>query len=439
MRVIVAGAGLAGLTAAHELVRKGAEVVIVEARQRAGGRVWTVRDGFLDHQYAELGGEFIDDDQPQIRRLSHRFGLTLVPVLRGGFTQRFQPDGEFPRLHRTAGWDLLAEAVEPLVKDYRARGGDSDTTAVRDMAGYSLRDWLRHVDAGADVHAAANALRGLFLADPEELSVLQLVEQLADGGSPAHTKMSRIAGGSDRLVDALIARTDAPLLYAHVVRRITQAEAGVTVAVEDGHGRLTEITSDAVVAALPASTLRRVEIDPPLADTQRRAIERVKYGCATKVVLQRAVAGLRTRKAKAFATDDEVGAFWDSTEGQPTGSHSMLTFLGGGSASASLRNRAQRGPRALLSPVCWLGDRVRDDGSDDVRVASVSWEHEDYSGGGYAFLDPAFDPAWRPLLSRRAGRIVFAGEHSSDDWQGYMEGAVESGIQAARKLLARPA
>ena len=83
--VIVAGAGLAGLTAAVELQRCGARVTMVEARDRVGGRVWTRRDGFAEGQHAEAGGDLIDPDQEAIRQLAKDLGLTLSPILRGGF------------------------------------------------------------------------------------------------------------------------------------------------------------------------------------------------------------------------------------------------------------------------------------------------------------------------------------------------------------------
>src|SRR5688572_33192445 len=93
-RVIVAGAGLAGLTAAHTLAHRGAAVTLLDARDRAGGRVWTVRDGFVHGQYGELGGEFIDEHHSRIRALAKHFGLDLVRVLRGGFTHRIRSGGD---------------------------------------------------------------------------------------------------------------------------------------------------------------------------------------------------------------------------------------------------------------------------------------------------------------------------------------------------------
>ena len=83
--VLVAGAGLAGLAAARDLVALGARVTIVDARDRVGGRVWTVRDGFADGQHAEAGGDLIDEDQKEIRELAEQLGLKLARILRSGF------------------------------------------------------------------------------------------------------------------------------------------------------------------------------------------------------------------------------------------------------------------------------------------------------------------------------------------------------------------
>ena len=439
-RVVVAGAGLAGLAAADELARAGAAVTIVEARDRIGGRVWTVRDGFAGGQHGELGGEFVDDGHERMRTLAARFSLPLVRVLPRGFTHRYHAeDGEI-RVSRSGPWQVLEEVLAPLIRQYKAARGRDDAAAIREMSTYSLHDWLLRQDAPADVHALADTTRGFFLADIQDLSVLPLVAQLADSGAPSRTPVYRIAGGNDRLVNAVMSQTPARLLLSHSVRGITQAVDRIVVRVSDAQGLRQDIEGDAAVIALPATAVSRLDFAPPLPDEQRRAIGRLRYGAATKVVVQCAGPGLAGRRAQAFATDRRLGAFWDASEGQledveaPRGTPgrlSMINFLGGGSISNELRARVARGPDRLLSELCWLGLA----GTPVIASHTAVWEDDPFAGGGYAFLDPGFDPAWKPLLSRPFGRVVFAGEHTSDQRQGYMEGAVESGQRAAAELM----
>lgn len=421
MKIIVAGAGLAGLTAARMLSGTGAAVTVLEARDRLGGRVWTMRDRFADGAYGELGGEFIDADQKDLRRLCDELGLTLTRVLEAGFTHRCKGnDGEY-HVSRTRPWEELRTLVSPLRRRPPA-----------EVATYSLREWLRHQNATPEQHSIADALRGFFLADPDELSVLPVVEQIERGGSPAQAEMYRIEGGSDRLVNALARELSARVLLQHRIIAIAQPADRVTVTVIDDRGVQQQIEGDAAVVALPASTLTDVSITPALPEEQARAIRPLRYGCATKVLVQVPALPFRGR-ARAFATSTPIGAFWQ-------GPGHVLTFLGGGSASRGLRARADAGAHALLSDLCWLGSTSRLDVAQGLSPANAmsvaTWEDDPFARGGYAYLDPGFNPDDRPLLARRAGRIVFAGEHTSERWQGYMNGAVESGRRAASEIEA---
>src|SRR5438105_15298576 len=169
--IIVAGAGLAGLAAAHQLARAGATVTVLDAREYAGGRVRTIRD-FADDQHAELGGEFIEADHAELLALCDQFGLRLVRVLRSGFTHRFRDAHGTYHLTRTTPWDALADALAPLVRRYQLSGGEASAGTVREMATRSLRAYLRRSNPSAEIEAMATALRGFFLADPDEISVL---------------------------------------------------------------------------------------------------------------------------------------------------------------------------------------------------------------------------------------------------------------------------
>ena len=120
--VLVAGAGLAGLVAARDLAAMGATVTVVDARDRVGGRVWTVRDGFIDGQHAEAGGDMIDEEHTALRRLADEFGLEQVRILSSGFgAARLTKKGDVRMVARSAArsWARLAEALAPLCEQYR--------------------------------------------------------------------------------------------------------------------------------------------------------------------------------------------------------------------------------------------------------------------------------------------------------------------------------
>jgi len=430
-RVAVAGTGLAGLSAACELARAGASVTLLDARPYVGGRVRTVRT-FSAQQHGELGGEFIDGDQKEIIGLCRGFQLPLVRILRGGFAHRFRdPSGTY-HVSRTAPWDALHDCLSPLLRRYRAARGDSSSDVIRELATLTLSDWMRQSNAAPEVQTMANALRGFFLADPNEISVLPVIEQMANGGAPSQAEFFRIEGGNDRLVDALLGAVRGRVLLEHSIRAVANALDRVVITVTDPAGLTQQIEADYVVMTLPASTLRDVDIQPPLPEGQRHAIARLAYGRATKVLLQSSSKLFDGRHARAFATDGCLGAFWDASEEQGDAA-SIVSFLAGGSASAWLRDKAAGGGQAVLAELCWLGVER----SPVTAVHVGDWTADPWAHGGYAFLDPGFDPAWRSLLARRAGRIVFAGEHTSERWQGYMNGAVESGQRAARELMAQ--
>jgi monoamine oxidase len=133
----------------------------------------------------------------------------------------------------------------------------------------------------------------------------------------------------------------------------------------------------------------------------------------------------------AFATALGCGAFWDGIQEQ-RGRAGILSFLAGGDASESLaRVLTDDGPAGALRQIRWLGPPA-----PVLHVKVIRWDRDPLAQGAYAFFDPAFDPRWRDVLAEPAGRAVFAGEHTSVRWQGYMNGAVESGERAAAEIAA---
>jgi monoamine oxidase len=275
-------------------------------------------------------------------------------------------------------------------------------------------------------------LRGFFLADPEDLSLLPLVEQFADAGPPGQTKLFRIKGGNDRLATGIVKRLRGAVLLNTMVRRVVQHDGRVTVTIEGLGQPHTEIRAEYLVCALPASTARGVLFEPALPEAQHDAIAHLRYGCATRLLLQFSRRFWRQRgRPNAFGTDAEIGAVWEGNE-QQKGPLGILSFLAGGNASRALQEILHaHGERGVVDRLGWLGRPSR-----LVAAQTVVWDHDPLTRGGYAYFDPGFDPLWRAWLARPAGRIAFAGEHTSIKYQGYMNGAIESGLRAAAEIAA---
>jgi monoamine oxidase len=327
------------------------------------------------------------------------------------------------------GWDELYRRLDGEVRAFRDAGRDWSSPVAAALGARSIAQWLDAADAGRGLRALAASLRGFFAADPEDLSLLVLVDQLAqdaDGDG-----LFRIAGGNDRLATALA--DGVPIELGRALRAVRHDGERVLATVEERGGRTAELAADWAVLALPASTLCDVAFVPALPERQAAAFRRLRYGPATKASLQFDRPFWREHgRPSAVGSDQPHGAVWDANEEQ-AGPHGILTLLAGGSASDALARRlATRGADAVRDDLRWLG-------AGEARVVGVHvarWEDEAWSRGAYAAFDPGFAPELRAWLGRRCGRVLFAGEHTSGRWQGYMNGAIESGLQAARELAA---
>jgi monoamine oxidase len=430
--VIVAGAGLAGLSAARALEARGAAVTVVEARDRVGGRVWTLRDDFAAGQHAEAGGDLIEGEQEHVLALARELGLKPVRILRDGWGM-YGPDARGKRRIQLGpgSWAKTARMLAPEIKDFKLAEERWDSAVAARLGRTSVEQWLEQQGAPAAFKAAVRGFRGFFLADPEDLSMLPLVEQFAESGTPGRTHMFRISGGNDRLATGIVKRLRGSLRLETIVRRVVQ-RGGVSVTIDDRAGRRSEIAADYFVCALPASTAREVVFQPALPEAQHDAMAHLRYGCVTRLLLQFDRRFWRKPgRPVAFGSDLPTGAVWDGNEQQRRGG-GILSFLAGGRASAALQDiLAREGEDGVIRRVEWLGRP-----STLLASRTVVWEEDPWARGGYAYFDPSFDPLWRAWLARPAGRIVFAGEHTSIKSQGYMNGAVETGLRAAAEIAA---
>ncbi len=437
MRILVVGAGLAGLSAARELEDRGFTATVVEARDRVGGRVWTCREGFAERQHAEGGADMIESEQTAVLALARRFKLNLVPILGRGFGY-YGPDrsGRLRVQAMHAGAREIQESLNNLIRDYKLGEQRWDTGVARALSSVSVAEWVHALPrrpGGAPVDFVLErlrAFRGLFLADPEKLSLLAMVDFFAGDPFGGEGGMFRVAGGNDLLATHLANSLRSPLVLGTAVRRVRGMRHGVQATLDGPHG-LDQLTADYCIVAIPPPLVDELRISPSMPAPQAEAIRSLELGAATRLLLQFSSPFWRRRKlASLYGSNQAVGAVWDGNE-QQHGRAAILSCLAGGEASAELQQALDHGSiTTVAASLRWLGRPSR-----LLTARAIDWGADRWSRGGYAVFTAGWKPALRDWLARPHGRVLFAGEHTSVRWQGYMNGAVESGQRAAAEVI----
>jgi monoamine oxidase len=393
----------------------------------------TIRNGFVEGQHAEAGADFIEEEQKEICRLVRSLHLKLVPVLKSGFSFAIASKGKMRRPVPGDGiWKRLTQKLAPLIHAYRLSEQRWDGAVARKLGSLSVAEWMQQVSLPGDLRDMLVGLRGFFLADPADLSLLSLIDQVSSG-TPGKGGMYRIAGGNDRLPLKLASLLRDRLLLGHEVLAVSQSKTKVRVRLRTGNDHESWLRADYLILAVPATRLRTLEIHPALPDEQAAAISTLPCGPVTKTLLQfdRRFWKKRNRPL-AYGTNLPIGALWDGNE-QQGGRSGILCLMAGGMASEATRKLlSTAGHTGLVGALAWLGETRK----NLLSMHSVTWEKNPWVQGGYAVFGPAYDPTLRSWLARPYRRILFAGEHTSLRWQGYMNGAVESGLRAAAEIQA---
>jgi len=433
MRVVVVGAGMAGLTAARRLVGGGHDVTLIEAGSRLGGRARTVRSPFADGQYVESGAEWVDTHHHRMRGLLDRHGLTLQGEGQQWTTIRrwLYRDGRLsspaelaPSVHRELERfeAVVAKAADTI--DDPARPHLSSQAAASDAM--SLADVAReaHLDELARLFQRRDS-QGEFAAEPHEVSLLFVAQQRAVSAACRGSEVvraHRIADGLDTLVRRMA---------ADVADVITTDEALIGVEHDDRSVIVTtshrRIEADHLVLTCSLVPLRRVEFAPTLPPLLQRAIDELSYGAVTKTAVQFAE---RTWPAGYATTEGVSQRIYEPTADQPGDAGVLMSYAGGDGG----RELATRPDSERLRVIEADMRAVHGITAPSVGGFSRAWSAHPRYGGSYAVYRPGQVTAFWDVLRRPHGRLWLAGEHTAT-WTGYLEGAVESGECVADAIL----
>jgi monoamine oxidase len=436
-QVAILGAGLAGLSAGWELKAAGHDVVILEAQLHPGGRVHTVREGLSDDLYSEAGAGRIPNTHKITLDWVNKFGLELEPFFPKGGSEIVLLNGRRVKMpvgkpvdmsqipldltpeERRIGLTNLDEHYygETMRKIGDAIREDWPPELVR-LGDISMRDFLRQRGASGD------AIHYLLFGFQEDAAL----DFMRDAYSHHTESLSKIKGGNDQLPRAFAAELSDAIRYGCVVEHIERAESKMTIAYRRA-GMLDHVEADAVICTIPFGVLRHIAVIPEWSPEKRKVIDGLVYGPVVRATFQVNQRYWEDEGLNGFGSSDKNFEVWHPTYGKP-------------------------GKRGLLQSYCYedyahwldqLDEAKRTEqliaDMDEVHpglrqhletVVTKSWANDPYQRGAFVVYHP-HQQQWYADICRRDGRIWFAGEHASP-WPGWMQGAIASGMKAAREV-----
>jgi monoamine oxidase len=450
-RVVVVGAGLAGLTCAYRLKASGIIAAVYEANTRLGGRCWTRRDDFAQGQIAEHGGELIDQGHTAIRHLAQELRLPLDNLLMAepnGSTICLYFDGvaysyrdavrDLKQIWQPLHRDLIDAGYPTLYHNYTARGAQLDQMSITDWINQTvpgglgsplgqLLDVAYNIEYGAesDVQSALNLIYLLGYNSPGQFTVF--------GQS---NEKYHVRGGNDQIVAQLASLLGSQITMGQALVALRQNPDGTYTLTFQIGDQFTDVTADHVVLALPFSILKNsVDLTQAgFSQLKMIAIQELGMGSNSKLNVQ-----FNSRPWGALRCNGETysdrgyQATWEVTRAQPGAAGILVDYTGGPIADTFGTGTPEEHAAAFLAQIEPVLPGVS---SQWNGLATVDWwAGNPYTRGSYSYWQVGQYTRFAGVEGEPDGNVYFCGEHTSIDSQGYLEGAVETGERAANEII----
>jgi monoamine oxidase len=440
---VVVGAGLAGLTAARELSRAGARVVVLEARDRVGGRTFSEQ---IDGMWIDRGGQWIGPGQKRMEKLVRELGLGTFPthfrgkkVLDlGGKISTY--DGTIPKLN-PLDLLLLHHGLSKAEKERAKIPLDKPWLADRaqELDSLTLAAWQKKLIPSRVVRDIFDvAVRVIFGAESSELSLLHFLFYANSGQGLMHlveidggAQRDRFTRGAQSVALGLAAELGDRVVLGAPARKVEQDADGVTVHTDKGAYR-----GKYVVVAVPPALAGRIEYAPLLPSNRDALMQRFPMGATTKVMAFYEKPFWRDRgmSGEVVSTDSPVTVVFDNSPADASRG-CLLGFVVGKPARELGTRSAEERKRTVLAAFARFFGR---EAADPITYVEQDWQSEAWTRGcPTGIMPPGVMTQLGPSLRVPVGRLHWAGTETAAEYTGYMEGAVESGERAAREIVAR--
>ncbi|MFZ6020749.1 MAG: flavin monoamine oxidase family protein [Chloroflexota bacterium] len=444
-KILIAGAGVAGLVAGSELKRAGYEVQIIEAQQRVGGRILTLRHPFSDGLFAEAGAMRIPTNHLLTLAYINKFGLKTIPFINHNPSAYIFINGKKIRMgeaeqtteffgykltdaeKQKSAEQLWLEAIQPFIRKVEKEGNSAWDSIVREYDEYSVREFL---EIKGWSEAAIERFGLLF--NQEAIMNSSFLELLREEVGQYYREMVTIEAGMDQLPNAFLADLRENIWYGQKITAIEQNDASVTFHIRSISGKHT-LTGDYAIITLPFPVLRHIEIIPAFSPAKQRAIRQLHYDASAKIFLQ-----FRRRfweeegiVGGGTVTDLAIRNMYYPQQPNPTGRGVLLaSYTWGEDAQRWGSLPPDERLRQALENVTAIHPRAQ----DEFEVGhSYMWHDDEFAGGAFALFDPGQQTLLYDHIRNPEGRIFLAGEHTSL-YHAWIQGAIESGLRAAYEV-----
>jgi monoamine oxidase len=444
-RIAILGAGMAGLNCAYQLKKAGIKASVYEASSRAGGRIYSQKNVLDAGLTTELGGEFIDTEHKDMLKLCHEFGLPLLDTLSKAesalLRDTFYIDGRFyteaeviaafqPYQKRIAA-DIRSLPAVMTFEQHNEQTVHFDQMSIKaylDVIG--MQGFLRK-----GIEIAYLTEYGLETEEQSAINFLYLFSaNTAQGFQVFGTSDERykIAGGNQQVMHALYNQVKNQVKTGHQLIRIKESVQGYVLYFNTG-GSTISVKADIVVCTLPFSVLKEVDLQLPLPEWKQNAIQHLGYGTNSKLFLGFKKRVWRTYQHSAYMfSNDAIQTGWDNSQLQE-GTAGGFTVYQGGVKGLELGTGSpdSQAPKFVAQlDKMWPGCAKE---YNDV-AKRMHWPDHPFTKGSYACYKVGQYTTVRGAEIKPVGNLFFAGEHCSSYFQGFMNGAAETGRMAAEAV-----